>query len=282
MYLHARYYDPAIGLFLSPDPSHPASAGVGTNRYAYGMQDPIDNRDPRGLTIINEPEQYCYWKLTTITTIRTVPPFGTTTSYRIELECTRGATIGDLPPDASIQGPRAPFMPTPCDMNDMSFRCLGPDAPKKPRIPPAIPPSKPPEEPPPHQPPPNCSGQPECRGQLPPTPPSKPQPVEHRRRTIVPLGMLRHPERAINWHDVLSRGNEWGRAGRYTGGGVGAILGFIFSPPGAELATTVAGGRIGASLGGLVGFSGGALHSVSEQSPGVLHYLQGSAYGGVW
>ena len=36
-YLHARYYDPALGVFLSPDPLHPSTPGVGTNRYGYGF-----------------------------------------------------------------------------------------------------------------------------------------------------------------------------------------------------------------------------------------------------
>jgi hypothetical protein len=35
MYLHARYYDPELGLFLSPDPLHPLTPGVGNNRYSY-------------------------------------------------------------------------------------------------------------------------------------------------------------------------------------------------------------------------------------------------------
>jgi RHS repeat-associated protein len=34
-YLNSRYYDSALGLFLSPDALDPTEAGVGTNRYAY-------------------------------------------------------------------------------------------------------------------------------------------------------------------------------------------------------------------------------------------------------
>lgn len=34
--------------FLSPDPSDPTLPGVGTNRYAYGLNDPINNSDPNG------------------------------------------------------------------------------------------------------------------------------------------------------------------------------------------------------------------------------------------
>jgi RHS repeat-associated protein len=48
-YLHARYYDPELGLFLSPDPLHPAEPGVGLNRYSYGLADPINGSDENGL-----------------------------------------------------------------------------------------------------------------------------------------------------------------------------------------------------------------------------------------
>jgi RHS repeat-associated protein len=43
-YLHARYYDPALGIFLSPDP---AEADLNTYAYAYG--DPINLADRCGL-----------------------------------------------------------------------------------------------------------------------------------------------------------------------------------------------------------------------------------------
>jgi RHS repeat-associated protein len=47
-YLHARYYDPELGRFLSPDTWDPTLPGVGTNRYAYCMGDPINCRDTSG------------------------------------------------------------------------------------------------------------------------------------------------------------------------------------------------------------------------------------------
>jgi RHS repeat-associated protein len=47
-YLHARYYDPQLGRFLSPDTWDPMLPGVGTNRYAYCMGDPINCRDTSG------------------------------------------------------------------------------------------------------------------------------------------------------------------------------------------------------------------------------------------
>jgi RHS repeat-associated protein len=48
-YLHARYYDPVIGRFISPDPIAPSSASVGLNRYAYASNDPVNNTDTNGL-----------------------------------------------------------------------------------------------------------------------------------------------------------------------------------------------------------------------------------------
>ncbi len=55
-YLHARYYDPAIGLFLSPDP-----ANASLNTFAYGSGNPLGYIDPSGLSDItlyqNAPNQ---------------------------------------------------------------------------------------------------------------------------------------------------------------------------------------------------------------------------------
>jgi len=47
-YLHARYYDPALGRFLSPDTWDPILVGVDINRYAYAGNDPINGADPLG------------------------------------------------------------------------------------------------------------------------------------------------------------------------------------------------------------------------------------------
>jgi RHS repeat-associated protein len=45
-YLHARYFDPQLGVFLSPDPIGVAG---GLNQYGYGFGDPVNNADPSGL-----------------------------------------------------------------------------------------------------------------------------------------------------------------------------------------------------------------------------------------
>ena len=44
MYLNARYYDPSLGLFLSPDP-----IAADLNSYAYSYGDPVNYCDPSGL-----------------------------------------------------------------------------------------------------------------------------------------------------------------------------------------------------------------------------------------
>ena len=50
-YLHARYFDPKLGTFLSPDPLNPARPGVGRNRYSYGFGNPVNGTDRSGLLL---------------------------------------------------------------------------------------------------------------------------------------------------------------------------------------------------------------------------------------
>ncbi|MBL1437667.1 MAG: RHS repeat-associated core domain-containing protein [Rhodobacteraceae bacterium] len=50
LYLNARYYDPAIGRFIQPDWWEVRKRGVGTNRYAYAGNDPVNNSDRNGHT----------------------------------------------------------------------------------------------------------------------------------------------------------------------------------------------------------------------------------------
>lgn len=47
-YLNARYYDSHLARFLNPDTFDPTQAGVGTNRYAYAGNDPVNGSDPSG------------------------------------------------------------------------------------------------------------------------------------------------------------------------------------------------------------------------------------------
>ena len=48
LYLNARYMDPKFGRFISPDDWDPTMEGVGTNRYAYAGNDPVNRSDPNG------------------------------------------------------------------------------------------------------------------------------------------------------------------------------------------------------------------------------------------
>ncbi len=48
VYLNSRYLDPIIGRFTSPDWFDPVLPGVGTNRYSYSLNDPVNNSDPSG------------------------------------------------------------------------------------------------------------------------------------------------------------------------------------------------------------------------------------------
>jgi RHS repeat-associated protein len=47
-YLHARYYDPDLGRFLTPDTWDPVIAEVDINRYAYSGNDPVNFSDANG------------------------------------------------------------------------------------------------------------------------------------------------------------------------------------------------------------------------------------------
>jgi len=47
-FLNNRYYDPELALFIQPDWLGVTEQGVGTNRYAYASNDPVNKFDPNG------------------------------------------------------------------------------------------------------------------------------------------------------------------------------------------------------------------------------------------
>lgn len=47
--------DPTLGRFISPDDWDPTKPGVGTNRYAYAGNDPVNKADPNGHAEIGTP-----------------------------------------------------------------------------------------------------------------------------------------------------------------------------------------------------------------------------------
>jgi RHS repeat-associated protein len=57
-YLHARYYDPNLGRFLTPDTWDPMLPGVDYNRYAYAGNDPVNGSDPNGHQFSVGPDGY--------------------------------------------------------------------------------------------------------------------------------------------------------------------------------------------------------------------------------
>jgi len=48
IYLNAPFYDPVLGRFISPDTMMPNEPRVGTNRYAFALNDPINRQDRKG------------------------------------------------------------------------------------------------------------------------------------------------------------------------------------------------------------------------------------------
>ncbi|MFI5728708.1 RHS repeat-associated core domain-containing protein [Kribbella sp. NPDC051587] len=59
LYLNARYYDPALGRFISPDPVIDGEANIGLNRYAYAANDPVNRLDYTGLSCKESDGSQC-------------------------------------------------------------------------------------------------------------------------------------------------------------------------------------------------------------------------------
>ncbi|MER8531054.1 RHS repeat-associated core domain-containing protein [Mesorhizobium sp. M1272] len=58
LYLNARYMDPVLGRFISPDDWDPTKPGVGTNRYAYAQNDPVNKSDTNGHSFFDNVRDY--------------------------------------------------------------------------------------------------------------------------------------------------------------------------------------------------------------------------------
>ena len=54
IYLNARYYDPALGRFISPDPTAVSATSTGLNRYAYAGNNPVSFTDTDGLSWLSK------------------------------------------------------------------------------------------------------------------------------------------------------------------------------------------------------------------------------------
>jgi len=49
--MNGRVQDPVTGRFISPDPSDALNPGVGFNRYAYALNNPLSLVDPNGFEV---------------------------------------------------------------------------------------------------------------------------------------------------------------------------------------------------------------------------------------
>lgn len=57
-FLNARYYDSALGRFVSADPTMPTDTSMGLNRYAYAGNDPVNQTDIDGLGLFKKVKKF--------------------------------------------------------------------------------------------------------------------------------------------------------------------------------------------------------------------------------
>ena len=128
IYLHARYFDPALGLFLSPDPMDPAHPGVGTNRYSYAFGNPVNATDRFGSML----DLQCREKSRHT---RAGPPEESWMRVTVVIEC----QLVYIPDPVDIrQGPVQPH--NPFDRRDPADRDPRNKDPKNPKNPNPVPP----------------------------------------------------------------------------------------------------------------------------------------------
>jgi RHS repeat-associated protein len=124
-YLHARYFDPKLGQFLSPDP---IGIDGGVNEFAYGSGDPVNGSDRSGL----------YW---------CGPPDDPTGRWCEEVDADPGKGGKEVPKGSPGDGNKRPESPE--ERRDRRRNeVLKKPVPKKPpviiiRVPPKVPPTAP-------------------------------------------------------------------------------------------------------------------------------------------
>ncbi|MEQ1901894.1 MAG: RHS repeat-associated core domain-containing protein [Devosia sp.] len=93
-YLHARFYDASLGRFLSPDWWDPSQEGVGTNRYAYAANDPVNGADNSGHCADWDPA--CPWEF--MSDFDGVPGIGSYADYFYSPDSTERALYRSTQP----------------------------------------------------------------------------------------------------------------------------------------------------------------------------------------
>ncbi|MBZ0216968.1 MAG: hypothetical protein K8F25_10480 [Fimbriimonadaceae bacterium] len=98
-FLNNRYYDPELALFIQPDWLGVTEQGVGTNRYAYANNDPINKFDPEGNSWLTSLFGFIVGALTGQPWIVAA----LTTGFDTAIALGNGATLGEALTSAAIQ-----------------------------------------------------------------------------------------------------------------------------------------------------------------------------------
>jgi RHS repeat-associated protein len=85
-YLNARYMDPKLGMFIQPDWFEVTEPGVGTNRYAYSFNDPVNKLDPSGNKVKADDE----------TETEEAPSEGSESEVQVEVAGLLGGSLREL------------------------------------------------------------------------------------------------------------------------------------------------------------------------------------------
>ena len=127
-----RWYDPAIGRFISPDPA--GTAGSGTNLYAYCGNGPMDNTDPNGeCPVGSQLQEYSPGPavLGGGNNALGLSPLSLAQSTSINLGPTLGSPMGPSLPGGTIgcSGPTWSLGPMPDSVPHVITQDVQPDAP---------------------------------------------------------------------------------------------------------------------------------------------------------